>query len=726
MYHRLTGFMVMCFFVASTAAGGSMDDFIAEAEAAHGDAGGRAARFLVEHMPEGDRDALDAAFLGENLDLAQRARETFSWAAPVPEALYFNDVLPYAVLNEPREGWRQDFFEKASHIVRDAKSATEAAQWLNRDFFNAIDVHYHTQRRRTNQSPSESIEQGRATCTGLSIILVYACRAVGIPARAAGTPMWTNKRGNHTWVEFWDGDWHFVGADEYDPAGADRGWFTGAASKALENDPVHAIYATSWKATGLTFPMAWSPKDGSVSAVNVTSRYADPAPASPELGVRRLSPEGKRVAVKGVLTTAAGMPVATFMTRSEPADLNDVPRLPVEPGRSYRLRFEDRETEAFVAREGTATRDVRDGDLSPVPDLETMPRRDLVARATALAYEQVLETSRRERLEELETRSITLGEHQLKWLETTYGEAPEDGRSLWISMHGGGGAPASVNDQQWRNQARLYQPEEGVYVAPRGPTDTWNLWHRGHIDPLFQRLIENFVALRGVNPDKVYLMGYSAGGDGVWQLAPRMADRFAAAAMMAGHPNEASLLGLRNLPFAVFVGGEDKAYKRNAVVAERIEQLEALHRDDPDGYTHLPRVYEGLGHWMEGKDAEALPWMAGFSRNPWPTKLVWYQDDVTHDRFYWLKLPRGTATKGQKIAASVNQQQIDLEGDVPSGTRLRLSDELLDLDQDITVRVNGDQVFSGRVARRFDSLTETLTERLDPAAAACAEVPLSW
>jgi poly(3-hydroxybutyrate) depolymerase len=46
---------------------------------------------------------------------------------------------------------------------------------------------------------------------------------------------------------------------------------------------------------------------------------------------------------------------------------------------------------------------------------------------------------------------------------------------------------------------------------------------------------------RGVNPDKVYLLGYPAGGDGVWQLAPRMADRFAAAAMMAGHPNGASL-----------------------------------------------------------------------------------------------------------------------------------------------------------------------------------------
>jgi poly(3-hydroxybutyrate) depolymerase len=57
----------------------------------------------------------------------------------------------------------------------------------------------------------------------------------------------------------------------------------------------------------------------------------------------------------------------------------------------------------------------------------------------------------------------------------------------------------------------------------------------------------------------VYLMGYSAGGDGVFQLAPRMADRFAAAAMMAGHPNETKPLGLRNLPFAMLYGRRRQA-----------------------------------------------------------------------------------------------------------------------------------------------------------------------
>jgi dienelactone hydrolase len=278
-----------------------------------------------------------------------------------------------------------------------------------------------------------------------------------------------------------------------------------------------------------------------------------------------------------------------------------------------------------------------------------------------------------------------------------------------------------VNDGQWRNQIRLYQPAEGIYIAPRAPTDTWNLWHEGHIDPMFQRLIENHVVLRGVNPNKIYLMGYSAGADGVWQLAPRMADRFAAAAMMAGHPNEASLLGLRNLPFAIFMGGNDAAYNRNKIAAAKTAELDALGKSDSGGYIHLSRIYQGLGHWMNGKDAEALPWMAKFQRNPWPKKIVWLQDDVTHDRFYWLKIPDKAAAKaGQKITGSIEGQTIRLDGEVPSGTTLRLSDQLLDLDQAVKVTLNGKELAAAKVPRTAAAIVQSLEERADLPAVATA------
>lgn len=319
------------------------------------------------------------------------------------------------------------------------------------------------------------------------------------------------------------------------------------------------------------------------------------------------------------------------------------------------------------------------------------------------------------------TRAITLGDKTLRWESRQFGNAPFGKRSLWISMHGGGNAAPAVNDQQWRNQIKLYEPAEGIYLAPRAPTDTWNLWHEAHIDPLFQRLIDLQVAINGVDPNRVYLLGYSAGGDGVWQLAPRMADRFAAAAMMAGHPNEAGVAGLRNLPFAIFMGGADAAYDRNRIAAERGAELEKLHAADPGGYVSMTRIYPGLPHWMNRKDAEGLPWMAQFTRNPWPKRVVWVQDDVTHDRFYWLQIPDGSQAKaGDRIDARVEGQAITIDGAVPAGLTLRLSDRLVDLDRPVRVTVNGRLAFAGKVPRTAAAIVRSLEERLDPASAATA------
>jgi predicted esterase len=343
------------------------------------------------------------------------------------------------------------------------------------------------------------------------------------------------------------------------------------------------------------------------------------------------------------------------------------------------------------------------------------------AASIQVLHEERLARLAAERKGEIENKSLSVSEKSLRWQEKTYGDEPADGWSLWISLHGGGAAPQVVNDQQWRNQAHLYKPAEGIYVAPRAPTDTWNLWHEGHIDPMFQRIIENYVAVRGVNPNKVYLLGYSAGGDGVWQLAPRMADRFAAAAMMAGHPNDASLEGLRNLPFAIFMGGNDGAYNRHKVAAEKTRELDRLEQEDPGGYVHMSRIYEGLGHWMNGKDAEALPWMAGFKRNPWPKKIVWVQDDVFHDRFYWLKIPdKSSAKEGRKIIATVDGQTIRLTGEIPKGMTLLLSDALVDLDEPVSVLVNEKTVSTAKLPRTAAIIRQCLEERLDSPATATA------
>ncbi len=300
--------------------------------------------FLITHMPTEDLRSLTAGFLLENTALAYEARAAAPWSSRIPPDIFLNDVLPYASLNERRDDWRRRLREIAAPLVADCRTPGEAAQALNRALFRTVKVRYSTKRKKADQSPLESMESGLASCSGLAILLVDACRAVGVPARVVGTPLWTNLRGNHTWVEVWDGGWHFLGAAEPDPKGLDRGWFKGDAAKALRDVPQHAIYASSFRRTGLAFPLVWDRGIEWVPAGNVTDRYAAAAPAPDgqvRLLVRVLDRAGRRIAAKVSVTDPADPALKLEGTsRDETADLNNLLPFLLAPKHAYKLRVE--------------------------------------------------------------------------------------------------------------------------------------------------------------------------------------------------------------------------------------------------------------------------------------------------------------------------------------------------------------------------------------------------
>lgn len=327
---------------------------------------------------------------------------------------------------------------------------------------------------------------------------------------------------------------------------------------------------------------------------------------------------------------------------------------------------------------------------------------------------------------EWENGTLVLGEYELKFKYKKFGEKPPEGWSLYISMHGGGGAPAELNDQQWKNQINLYQPKEGIYMAPRAPTNSWNLWHQNHIDEFFARFIQLANVFEGINTNRVYVTGYSAGGDGTYQLAPRMADNFAAAAMMAGHPNDASPLGLRNLPFAIHMGANDGAYDRNKIAADWDKKLNNLQQADPEGYVHDVQIHEGMGHWMERKDTVAIEWMAQFNRNAYPEKVVWKQSSVTHNRFYWLAVSKEQAVKDAEIHARIEEQVVHIEkAELVNDIIIRLNDEMLDLDKNVSVVYMGNEVYSGVPIRNVATIWKSLNERNDLQQVFSAEIQVS-
>ena len=135
--------------------------------------------FLIANMPDADRKSLKADFLLANTSLAYRARRETPWGKSIPQDLFFNDVLPYAHVDEARDPWRAEFFALCMPMVQGCKTPEEAVRKLNGELFGKLKVKYSTKRRVPNQSARESMELGLASCTGLSIVLADACRAAG-------------------------------------------------------------------------------------------------------------------------------------------------------------------------------------------------------------------------------------------------------------------------------------------------------------------------------------------------------------------------------------------------------------------------------------------------------------------------------------------------------------------------------------------------------------------
>lgn len=722
-----------------------------------------AMEFLIANMPDRDLVSLSADYLLQNVRLAFDAMQKAAWKDSIPWDVFLNNVLPYASINERRDGWRQDFCQRFGPLIQGASTPSQAAALLNQKIFPLVKVRYSTQRPKADQSPLESIDAGLASCTGLSVLLIDACRALGVPARFVGTPLWSDKSGNHSWVEVWDNGWHFTGAAE--PAGdeLDKAWFSGRAATAIRDNPRHAIYAVSFQRTPLRFPLVWDRSIDYISAVNVTDRYLAMAEAPPEgtlnvmFCVRRGRGLPRESAQIRVLDESDDV-VFEGTTRDERFDTNDYLQTYLPSGGEYRvvirlngaeqtesIRVEPRngpwvwyvdslDPEAEKIRQDQEETSGRSESAAAVEQLsqyldKPVSDRPLLAEQSfadvALTKQDAADAARRlwddhvrqiraTRAEEMQARVLTIGELKMPFDYTVFGDKPADGRSLYISMHGGGGAPSRVNDRQWENQKKLYQPDEGVYLSPRAPTDTWNLWHQEHIDPFFDRLIENLIVLEDVNPNRVYLMGYSAGGDGVYQLAPRMADRWAAAAMMAGHPNETSPLGLRNVAFTLHMGALDDAYNRNTVAAEWQQKLATLQQEDPQGYQHWVKIHDGKGHWMDREDKAAIPWMAAHRRNPLPDRIVWKQDDVVRTQFYWLEADAADLSDRAEIRADRVGNRFDVTTSAARRLTILLNDAMANLDQPVSVYQGDRLLYEGTVDRTIKDSADFLARRGDP------------
>lgn len=195
----------------------------------------------------------------------------------------------------------------------------------------------------------------------------------------------------------------------------------------------------------------------------------------------------------------------------------------------------------------------------------------------------------------------------LKYTVQVIGAPPKGGYALYIGMHGGGGPgqpnrkspKASTyqqtydssrvsNDGEWSRMTAGYNKilHSGVWVSLRGIGDSWDMHFTRAGYVLVERLITNMTLFGAknssgeyspVNPDRIYLLGFSAGGDGVYRLGMHLPQRFAAVNMGGGHAGDIQFTNAMNMPICLQVGEQDVAYgNRSKTAAEAARALDSL------------------------------------------------------------------------------------------------------------------------------------------------------
>jgi transglutaminase superfamily protein len=625
--------------------------------------------FLVANMPEKDLATLKADFLLKNLDLAYQARAKMPWGKKIPEALFLNDVLPYASVTETREPWRQEMMDLCVPIVKECKTPSEAAQALNAALFTKLKVKYSTQRSRPDQSPSESIKIGMASCTGLSILLIDACRSVGVPARMVGIPKWTNKPGNHMWVEIWDGDWHFTGACEPDRNGLDRAWFVGDAALAKKDAVMNAIYASSFKRTSTNFPLVWQLKGNGIYAENVTERYTN---AKQDTKSRPLSNEEK--------------------TR-----IFESARAYFDTGKKVDAAFDS----ALLVNENAVRQAAWKG-------------------YTASKIHGELKN-------DFEKNVVRHDKHLSPYTVKRVGKKPNGGWPIFIAMHGGGGVPKNVNDSQWEVMKKYYKDQNSVegyvYIALRAPNDVWNGFYDDYCCPLVINLIRQFVLFSESDSNKVFLMGYSHGGYGAFFIGPKIPDRFAAVHASASAPTDGTISAknLRNTRFTFMIGEKDTAYGRRERCEKFAAEIEQLRKDNPGDYPVAMEFQKGFGHGGL-PDRDKIKDMYNHTRNPAPKRLTWDLTDAHLKDFFWLSVDN--PAKGQSIDVKIDSNKATVRTEKISAFSLWLDRRLVNLAEPVNVTVNG-KASSFKLTPTLATLCESIQRRGDVNLAASCKIDVS-
>ena len=187
---------------------------------------------------------------------------------------------------------------------------------------------------------------------------------------------------------------------------------------------------------------------------------------------------------------------------------------------------------------------------------------------------------------------------------------------LLINLHGGGPRWFNISFQQQlviADQVGMKRGFDLAELAGKGlivlDPNTAERWDADSLDTMLDYVLETFPE---IDKDRVYVMGYSAGGGATWRWINQSPDRFAAAAPcgFTGGSAQDDAKKLAKLPIWAMAGGEDG--KNPAGIRKMVERLKAA------GNVNVKHTeFEGMDHSAGTavfSSVELVDWMLGFSK----------------------------------------------------------------------------------------------------------------
>ena len=335
------------------------------------------------------------------------------------------------------------------------------------------------------------------------------------------------------------------------------------------------------------------------------------------------------------------------------------------------------------------------------------------------------------------------------------GDMPKDGYPVFLYLHGSG-----PREHEWANGLRLakmFQDGPSMYIVPQIPQEgAWYRWWQRSKQWTWERILRILMSMPEVDKNRIYVFGISEGGYGSQRLASFYADYWAAAGPMAGGEPliNAPVENLAHVPLSFLTGDKDYMFYRHLLTKTTGEKLDSMQRLFPNEYKHRVELIPDKGHSIDY--TPTTPWLAQHKRNAQPRHFIWENlemDGLKRNAFYNLQVLEETdayRTRYEFTANADNSIDIKVDGVKYNATwkdphwgidmlfskdltpaqhgnlRVFLSDRLVDLKKKVTVRINGKQVFCGKV--KSSKKTRKLSQELwgDPMRDFKHAVEVNW